>query len=105
MTVVDKTHRHFPSGHVCSVELVKGLGCGRRNFPRIAAHFGLQLELMWTPLLVVPLCFFLSHLLSQVHRRKMQLSDFVETKNYWTLPEELRQPVVGVGGTQEKQGR
>ena len=26
------------------------------------------------------------HLLSQVHRRQKQLSDFVETKKYWTLP-------------------
>ena len=32
------------------------------------------------------LCFLLSHLLSQVHRRQKQLSDFVETKKYWTLP-------------------
>ena len=34
----------------------------------------------------VCLCFLLSHLLSQVHRRQKQLSDFVETKKYWTLP-------------------
>ena len=33
----------------------------------------------------VCLCFFLSHLLSQVHWRQKQLSDFVETKKYWTL--------------------
>ena len=32
------------------------------------------------------LCFLLSHLLSQVHRRQKQLSDFVEMKKYWTLP-------------------
>ena len=43
VTVFKKTH-HLPSGHVCSVELVKGLGCGRRNFPRSAAQWGLQLE-------------------------------------------------------------
>ena len=34
----------------------------------------------------VCLCFLLSHLLSQDHRRQTQLSDFVETKKYWTLP-------------------
>ena len=34
----------------------------------------------------VCLCFFLSHHLSQVRRRQKQLSDFVETKKYWTLP-------------------
>ena len=34
----------------------------------------------------VCLCFLLSHLLSQVHRRQKQLSDFVEKKKYWTLP-------------------
>ena len=34
----------------------------------------------------VCLCFLLSHHLSQVHRRQKQLSDFVETKKYWTLP-------------------
>ena len=31
------THHHLPSGHVCSVGLVKGLGYGRRNRPRIPA--------------------------------------------------------------------
>ena len=44
VTVVDKTHHHLPSGHVCSVELVESLGCGRRDSPRIAAQWGLQLE-------------------------------------------------------------
>ena len=34
----------------------------------------------------VCLCFLLSHLLSQVHRRQKQLRDFVETKKFWTLP-------------------
>ena len=34
----------------------------------------------------VCLCFLLSHLLSPVHRRQKQLSDFVETKKYSTLP-------------------
>ena len=34
MTVITKTHHNLPSGHVCSVELLKGLGCGTRNFPR-----------------------------------------------------------------------
>ena len=34
----------------------------------------------------VCLCFLLSHLLSEVHRRQKQLSDFVETKKYWALP-------------------
>ena len=29
------------------------------------------------------MCFLLSHLLSQVHRRPKQLSDFVEPKKYW----------------------
>ena len=37
-------------------------------------------------MLLVCLCFLLSHLLSQVHRRQKQLSDFVETKKYWALP-------------------
>ena len=47
---------------------------------------------MRTPLLVVALCFLLSHLQSQVHRRKKQLEvesgkgDFVSTKRYWTHP-------------------
>ena len=34
----------------------------------------------------VTLCFFLSHLRSQVHWRQKELSDFVETKKCWTLP-------------------
>ena len=34
----------------------------------------------------VCLCFLLSHLLSQGHRRQKQLSDFVKKKKYWTLP-------------------
>ena len=47
---------------------------------------------MWTPPLVVALCFLLSHLLSQVHRRQKKLEvesgkgDFVSTKKFWTLP-------------------
>ena len=52
-------------------------------------------------MLRVCLCFLLSHLLSQVHRRQKQLSDFVETKKNRTLTEELRQPFVGVEGVQE----
>ena len=31
--------------------------------------------------------------------------DFVETKEVLDSPEELRQPVIGVGGTQEEQGQ
>ena len=41
------------------------------------------------------LCFFLSHLLSQVHRRQKQLSDFVEKKKYWTLPKSCGSQVPG----------
>ena len=44
VTVVNITHHRLSSGDVCSVELVKGLGCGRRNFPRSAAQWGLQQE-------------------------------------------------------------
>ena len=42
--------------------------------------------------LLSSLCFLLSHLVSQVHRRQKQLEvesrkgDFVSTKRYWTLP-------------------
>ena len=36
--------------------------------------------------LVVAFCFLVSHLLSQVHRRQKQLSDFVETRKYRSLP-------------------
>ena len=52
----------------------------------------------------VCLCFLLSHLLSQVHRRQKQMSDFVETKKYWTLPKSCGGQSL-VGGAQEEQGQ
>ena len=53
-------------------------------FPRINCRTTTTIALTATA--TVTLCFLLSHLLSQVHRRQNQLSDFVETKKYWTLP-------------------
>ena len=53
----------------------------------------------------VCLCFLLSHHQSQVHRRHKQLSDFDRDEEVLDAPEELRQPVVGVGGAQEEQGQ
>ena len=59
----------------------------------------------------VVLCSLLSHALSQVHRRQKQLElesrkgDFRRDEEVLDAPEELRQPVLGVGGTQEEQGR
>ena len=44
VTVVNKTDHRLSSGYVCIVELVKGLGCGRCNFPRSAAQWGLHSE-------------------------------------------------------------
>ena len=58
------------------------------------------------PCLDVVLCPLLSHSPSQVHRQG-DLGDEVDGRDEEVLdaPEELRQPVVGVGGTQEEQGR
>ena len=70
---------------------------------------GLQPERMWTPPLFVSLCFLLSHLLSQVHRRQKQGGEqegrLRLDEEVLDAPEELRQPVVGVGGAHEEQGQ
>ena len=79
---------------------------------------------MWTPLLVVGLCFLLSHLLSQVHRRKQlevesAMGDSVSTKKHvvdlarqsramvfawWNIRCSCAADVGAGGGTEEEQG-
>ena len=104
MTVVDKTHHCLSSGHVCSVELVKGLGCGRRNNPRTApmgSAAGVNVDS--SPRCGVVFPFFPSRFTSP---SAAEAARGGEQEGRLRLDEEvLEQPVLGVGGTQEEQGR
>ena len=57
------------------------------TFPRINCRTTTATVLTATATVTLPLraclCFLLSHLLSQVHQRQKQLSDFVEPKKCW----------------------
>ena len=96
VTVVNKTHHHLPSGHVCSVELVKGLGCARRNFPRSAA------QCVVFPFAPSPIT---SPSAAEAARGGEQEGRHRLNEEVLDAPEELRQLVVGVGGAQEEQGQ
>ena len=70
-------------------------------FPRINCRTTTATVLTATA--TVTLCFLLSHLPSQVHRRQKQLSNFVKTKKYWTLPKSCGSQSSEREGAQEEQ--
>ena len=106
MTVDNKTHHRLSSGDVCSVELVKGLGCGRRNFPRSAAA-GVNVDS--SPRCGVAFPFVPSPITSpsagEAARGGEREGRLRLDEEVLDAPEELRQPVVGVEGAQEEHGQ